>query len=442
MLRKFASGFAMLRRRSARRTAPRLDDLKRFRNDQRGNVAVLFGLAVVPLMLAVGAAVDYSFASSIRTKLNAIADAAALAVVNRSALSLSKGAAEKMARDIFNAQSADMERVTIRNVSATVTDGSNGRTAVVSYTANAPTSILGLMNVKRIKLAGNSYAASAKPTYIDFYLLLDNTPSMGVGATTADINTMVANTSDQCAFACHDLSDSNNYYKLAKKLGVQMRIDVVRTATQKLMDTATATQIVPSQFRAAIYTFGTTCTSLGLSTVATLTSSLSSAKAQASSIDLMTIPYQGYNNDQCTNSDSALSALNTAITTPGNGSTSAQPQKLLFFVTDGVADASNAGSCSKPLTGGTRCQEPMDVSFCTTLKNRGVKIAVLYTTYLPLPTNAWYNTWIAPFQAQLGSNMQSCASPGLYFEVSPTQGISEAMTALFQKAVGQARLTQ
>jgi Flp pilus assembly protein TadG len=438
----FATGLAMLRRRGVHHAARRLDGLQRFRNDQRGNVAVLFGLAVVPLVLAVGAAVDYSFANSIRTKLNAVADAAALAVVNRSALSLSKGAAEKMARDIFNAQSADLERVTIRNVSATVTDGGNGRTAVVTYSANAPTSILGLMNVKKIKLAGKSYAASAKPTYIDFYLLLDNTPSMGVGATTADINTMVANTSDQCAFACHDLSDSNNYYKLAKKLGVQMRIDVVRTATQKLMDTATATQIVSSQFRAAIYTFGTTCTSLGLSTVATLTSSLSSAKAQASSIDLMTIPYQGYNNDQCTNSDSALSALNSVITTPGDGSTSAQPQKLLFFVTDGVADASNAGSCSKPLTGGTRCQEPMDVSFCTTLKNRGVKIAVLYTTYLPLPTNAWYNTWIAPFQGQLGNNMQSCASPGLYFEVSPTQGISEAMTALFQKAVGQARLTQ
>jgi Flp pilus assembly protein TadG len=432
----------MLRRRSARCAGPRLHGLQRFRNDERGNVAVLFGLATIPLMLAVGAAVDYSFASAIRTKLNAVADAAALAVVNRSALSLSTGAAEKMARDIFNAQAADIERVTIRDVSATVTNGSNGRTAVVSYTANTPTSILGLMNVKRIKLAGKAYAAAAKPTYIDFYLLLDNTPSMGVGATTADINTMVANTSDQCAFACHDLSDSNNYYKLAKKLGVQMRIDVVRTATQKLMDTATATQIVPSQFRAAIYTFGTTCTSLGLSTVATLTSSLSSAKAQAGNIDLMTIPYQGYNNDQCTNSDSALSALNTAITTPGDGSTSAQPQKILFFVTDGVADASNPGSCSKPITGGTRCQEPMDVSFCTTMKNRGVKIAVLYTTYLPLPTNAWYNTWIAPFQSQLGGNMQSCASPGLYFEVSPTQGISEAMTALFQKAVGQARLTQ
>jgi hypothetical protein len=38
--------------------------------------------------------------------------------------------------------------------------------------------------------------------------------------------------------------------------------------------------------------------------------------------------------------------------------------------------------------------------------------------------------------------MESCASPDLYFEVSPSQGISEAMTALFQKAVAQARLTK
>ena len=68
---------------------------------------------------------------------------------------------------------------------------------------------------------------------------------------------MVANTPDQCAFACHDLSASpNDYYGLAKKLGVQMRIDVMRQATQKLMDTATTEATVSSQFRMAIYTFG------------------------------------------------------------------------------------------------------------------------------------------------------------------------------------------
>jgi len=37
--------------------------------------------------------------------------------------------------------------------------------------------------------------------------------------------------------------------------------------------------------------------------------------------------------------------------------------------------------------------------------------------------------------------MQSCASPGFYFEVSPTQGISDAMNTLFQKAVADARIS-
>ncbi|MGI8526701.1 MAG: pilus assembly protein, partial [Pseudolabrys sp.] len=62
-----------------------------------------------------------------------------------------------------------------------------------------------------------------------------------------------------------------------------------------------------------------------------------------------------------------------------------------------------------------------------------------------------YMSWINPFNAgpcgpsvnsQIAKNMAACASPGLYFEVSPTDGISDAMTALFKKAVQQARLTK
>ena len=129
--------------------------------------------------------------------------------------------------------------------------------------------------------------------------------------------------------------------------------------------------------------------------------------------------------------------------------TSSAPLKYLFFVSDGVADEYNTG-CLKPKASGNRCQSPLDPSLCTTLKNRGIKIAVLYTTYLALPTNSWYNTWIAPFNtgpygpspnSEIAKNMESCASSGLYFEVSPTQGISDAMNALFQKAVADARIS-
>jgi hypothetical protein len=66
----------------------------------------------------------------------------------------------------------------------------------------------------------------------------------------------------------------------------------------------------------------------------------------------------------------------------------------------------------------------------------------LYTSYLPLPTNAWYNTWVAPFQNNIGPNLQSCASPGLYFEVQTGGDISQAMSALFKAAVATASLSQ
>src|SRR3546814_12999339 len=91
---------------------------------------------------------------------------------------------------------------------------------------------------------------------------------------------MVNNTSDKCAFACHDLSNKNSYYKKAKSLGVTMRIDVVRTATQSLMDTSKNTAAVADQFRVAIYSFGASATNIGLTTIAPLTSNLSTAKNQ------------------------------------------------------------------------------------------------------------------------------------------------------------------
>lgn len=52
--------------------------MRRFRMDQRGNVMMLFGLMLVPLMGFVGVAVDYSRASNLRQALNAAIDSAAL----------------------------------------------------------------------------------------------------------------------------------------------------------------------------------------------------------------------------------------------------------------------------------------------------------------------------------------------------------------------------
>jgi Flp pilus assembly protein TadG len=434
--------------------------LRAFVRDRRGNMAITFALTAVPVVVSVGAAIDYSLANRAKAALDSYADAAALSVVNQHAMSMTAAQARKSAVKFFKAQSATLKRGSVDTVTATVTDSSSGRAAVVSYTANVQTTLANVAGIHQININGKATANSALPVYMDFYMLLDNTPSMGVGATPDDVTLLVNNTSDKCAFACHQMDASpHDYYGLAKSLGVTMRIDVVRSATQQLMDTAGSSQIVSSQFRAAIYTFGGSAQQMGLTKVSSLSSNLTSVKSQANGIDLMTVPYQNYASDTDTNFDKILTDMNTEIPAPGDGTSSSSPQKFLFFVSDGVQDAATA-SCLKTTTPGqdpktgtnyTRCQSPLNTKFCTAIKNRGIKIAVLYTTYLALPTNDWYTTWIAPFNkgpygpspnSEVAANMQACATPGYYFEVSPTQGIADAMTALFQKASQSARLSK
>jgi hypothetical protein len=430
----------------------------RFRQDQRGNVAVIFALTCVPLISALGCAIDYTRATQMQSKLQAAADAASVgSIAKQSPAFVAAGSMTSDgpipvgvsdATNIFNGNMSGVTGFTLNGMTPTVQKSAGALTSNITFSADVPAMFLGVMGKSTMTVTGTSTSTANMPLFIDFYLLLDNSPSMGVGATPTDVTTMVNHTSDQCAFACHDTSNSNNYYNLAKSLGVTTRIDVLRQATQNLMDTAAATQTYSNQFRMAIYDFGGSASTMGLRALFSLSSSLSSAKTAAGNIDLMTVNGQNDHGDQDTGFTNIFPAVNSVITAPGAG-TSGAPQKFLFFVSDGVADESNT-SCLKPKSGTTRCQSPINTALCTTLKDRGIKIAVLYTTYLALPTNAWYNTWISPFNAgpygpspnsQIAQNMQSCASPGLYFEVSPTQGISDAMNKLFQKAVADARIS-
>jgi len=435
----------------------------RFRQDRSGNIAVIFGIALVPIVSGVGCAIDYSRASALRAKLQAAADAASVGAVSRTspayvaagAMSgdgtIDAGASD--AQKLFIGNMANETGYTLNSVVAQVTKTSNAVTAKVTYSASISTMFMSVIGLPTMAIGGTSTSTASMPKYIDFYLLLDNSPSMGVGATPTDVAAMVAATAskssdDHCAFACHDVNNSNNYYNLAKSLGITTRIDVLRSATQQLMDTAAATATYSNQFRMAIYDFGASAQTAGLRNLFALSSSLSSAKTAAGNIDLMTVKGQNDNNDQDTAYTAILPAIDKQIATPGAG-TSGAPQKYLFFVSDGVADEANSG-CLKPLSGTARCQSPINPALCQKLKDRGIKVAVLYTTYLNLPTNEWYNKWIAPFNAgpygpspnsEIALNMQACASPGLYFEVSPTDGIADAMNALFRKAIADAHIT-
>ena len=419
-----------------------------FLSDRSGNFGIMTALLMVPLVGSAGLALDYAHALSLRTELYAAADAAAVGSISEKSDAVAAAmtmqgdgtisVAKTDARSIFFSQmSGELTSVAV-NLSIDVTKTANKLNSKVTFSASVPTTFMHILGQDSITISGTATAEYQTASFMDFYILLDNTPSMGVAATPTDVSKLQAKTG--CAFACHQMDQASNNYTIAKSLGVAMRIDVVRQATQALTDTAKTERVSADQFRMGVYTFGTKAEDAKLTTISNLTSDLTTVKNYTNAVDLMTIPYQNYNQDQLTSFDSAMTQMNTIIDPAGDGTSNTKPEKILFFVSDGVGDSYKPSTCTKKTTGG-RCQEPIDTSFCKPLKDRGVKIAILYTTYLPLPSNNWYNSWIKPFQNEIPTRMAACASPGLYFEVSPTEGIADAMKALFLKVIRAPRLT-
>ena len=424
--------------------------LDRFVRDSHASVAVITAFAAIPMLFLIGAGVDYGMAVQREAELNGYADAAALAAVTPTMMAQSTSAATTAAQDTFNAQAASLGSITYSptNLQVSISTVGAKRTATVSYSATYQTSFASILGMNGIALSGSSSATAGQAPNIDFYLLLDDSPSMAIAATQAGINAMVAATPAQggCAFGCHETHPSSDNlgnpngednYTLARNLGVTLRVDLLRQAVQNLMSTAQSTENTNNAaYRMAINTFD-----VNFNTIQALTASLATAQASAGNIQLLTVYSNNWltssnnNSDTDTNYDKAMSGANTLMPNPGSGSNvkGDTPQEVLFFVTDGVEDESVSGG---------RHQSVMDPAWCTTIKNRGIRIAVLYTEYLPLPTNTWYNTYIAPIQNNIAPSLQSCASPGLFFQVNTGGDISGALSQLFQYAIQTAYLSQ
>jgi Flp pilus assembly protein TadG len=446
-----------LPRRSAKGLDGLCDRLARLARDTRANVVVFMAIGLLALGTATGVGIDFARGLNFKSALQGAADSAAIA---GAALYLNNGYASQAttaATDYFTNATANLP--TNNGVTSSIVVSSS---APWTVTVNASASIKSSFNGVFENTSPVSLSATAKgPTNpnIDFYLLLDSSPSMAIAATQAGINTMVANTSSQggCAFGCHQSDPSadnlgnqavvNNgstctpagedNYTLARCLNVTLRIDNLVLATQNLMTTAQSTMSSTSAvYRVAIYTFD-----IAFNTIQTLTGNMSTAQTSAGNITMLEVYKNNWltssnnNSDADTNYDNAMTNINSTMPSPGNGTTAKgdTPQEVLFFVTDGVEDE---------MVSGSRQQSLMNTSWCNTIKNRGIRIAVLYTVYYPLPTNSWYNTYISPFQSNIGPNLQACASPQLYFAVNTGGDISAAMTALFKSAVNSAYVSQ
>jgi Flp pilus assembly protein TadG len=453
--------------------------------DNRAGVMMLMAFSLLALAAASGAAIDFARGLNFKLALQSATDAASLAGATEYLNTGSATKAKSLATSyITNAVTALPPS---SSVTTNVTTSVSGTTYTVLVTANASitASFLGVIE-NSIPVSVSSTATSSGAPNINFYMLLDSSPSMAIVATSSGISTLVANTQTQCdsppsggascgcGFACHEsdpgaeshcnstscgLSGLGNpsgedNYQLARNLGLSLRIDLMTSATENLMTTASTTEASNNaKYGMAIYAFD-----VNFNTYQTLTENMATAEASAGNIQMLevyknnSLTSTNNNSDEDTNYNNAMSNINSVMPNPGNGTNAAgdTPQEVLFLVTDGVEDDYQASPLNPTTDTTGREQYLMNKhgDWCTTIKNRGIRIAVLYTEYLPIPNNGWYENFdgsgngISSFQSEIASNMQTCASPGLFFEVDVDGDISAAMSALFQSAVKTAYLSQ
>src|SRR3984893_173123 len=122
----------------------------RFFRDRKGGVAPLLALGLVPLVGAVGAAVDYSRASSVRSAMQTAGDATAL-MLAKTASTLTPTQLQQNANAYFLAN-FNRPEVQSLQVTATYSQGPSGFTVQVDGSAKVNTSFMGLMGLSQIPL--------------------------------------------------------------------------------------------------------------------------------------------------------------------------------------------------------------------------------------------------------------------------------------------------
>ena len=532
----------------------------RLRDDVGGNILIMTAVGLSTLCFAFGFVVDFSQAEARQTELNAIADAASLAAVDPSMIYKPDATALAAATAMWNSQVSTISGLSNITMTPSVTSGSLGiRNVTITWTANSTNIFANIPGMTSLALSGTASTAASQPPNINFYVMVDNSPSMLIPSSASGIALLQATTSTSdggCAFTCHNRLPLTSYnYQVIKKNGgttyvvwtpdspyyspnpgvtglqpfmlidpqgkvrdpgynvmtgyaacadqvsmatqtngcttgnkvsgqyadgywavenygslypgnanIQLRIDDASNAVQQLIPYAYSTSqtnnatygiqalffnnimsdpqnLYPSLPSGISYTSGTPVATM--SAMTTLTS--------ATSLVVPTIPVPRWNSSICVttgtcpnNGTGAMSdfkkmfaQMNTMMPNPGNGTVNSTPQEILFLITDGYDDDFTTNNRSY-LTS-------YQISECSTIKARGIKIAIIYTQYLASSVQTIYPSYASVLTPtdQVSKALQSCASSNsagtpLFYTVTQGQSIVPALQQLFASAVQSA----
>lgn len=402
-----------------------------FWKNEDGSVATIFGVALFALLAAMALAVDFARAVSARTSLTNMADTAALAGATN--LGVSPSAALTRAYDTFDAQNSKHTS----SVTRTMSIGPSGYSVIATATGTVKTYFGQIIGQPEFYVSVQA-EAQYRISFLDVFLLLDVSGSMGLPATQIEIDRMKTITTPivndpknagpqwdwvrlegNCMFACHIREGfepaGKTLLDVARASGILLRWDVLSDAAATMAETLLAP---PSNT-----TYGSTVQVAGYSFSDTPQKMFDLTKVP-SGIRLQIAKDSNLNNNTDTNG--ALTQMATVVGTSGDGLSSSTSRKVVVLATDGV----------RGTRGGSH--DPIDTAFCDALKAKGITVAVINVQYIADDTSYYYRAIIKPIYPQIEPALQACASgPSLYIKASDGPAIKTAFTEMAKRLSAQ-----
>ncbi len=151
-------------------------NLQFFTQSDNGNVAIIFGLLIVPIISAVGMSIDYSASVNVKHKIQAALDASALAAGRALQTSGSSSVAEEVAKKHFTATIDSDHNATL---SIDAIDLDKGK-ITLSGTSNVPTNFMAIIGVDNIPVHSTTTVqfGTGSGEQIEISMMLDITLSM------------------------------------------------------------------------------------------------------------------------------------------------------------------------------------------------------------------------------------------------------------------------
>jgi Flp pilus assembly protein TadG len=452
-----------------------LRPVRRLLVEQAGSTLVTFGLAAPALFLFVALTLEYGYLLRLRMRLDAAADTAALAAVSAANTYIANYAGtgdpfakavklgEAQAVGMFNANAGALGVVSA-TPTATLTRSGSALSASVSYTFStsnlfAPNLFQRAAHVTRTSVAS---MGGAPQNHVNIIVVIDNSESMGIGATEAD-QQIIYSKNGGCAFACHYL-DKDTAPEM-RALGATLRIDAEKAA----VDAALATLPTNATYRAAIYTMAENLARVAplTSDIATLRQKVAPVAQNASSVDLAEDVGLGGNGS--TDFAGVMAQLRAELSgmiasgqmaAPGDGSSAQKAQGLVILVTDGIQNSFGnakftfyspcaAPTCNDYVPGLARVQS-LSSADCAGIKALGFRLMTLHADYLvpdqtKMPDATGHKGAFDAIQgyvaAQSRSALAACASsPSDAFSASSPQQLADAVQSMVGAVARKSRL--